>query len=568
VAARLEGDAQAVAVTARAGREALAAGAVAAARRQLQAAADLAIPPAPAELVFDLGRALTAAGDHQPAVAVYEELLARPDLPAEMRMSVLVQLSHAQLAARRPVEAGVGLAGPRDRDLAAGAMTDHAAQVLVTYGWQQAAPLAARARELAAGAAAPVRAAADGVWAVGTYFSGDPAGLDAGEAAARTAAAAPAWRPSGAPWWDTVTQYAMLALSAERFGVAQRLLDGIIEAAQRRSDPLGMAIALMFRTRLSWRLGRLDEALALNTRLLEYSDLAPIMTPFAAADRAVTLLDLGRLDEAADWSARADEALASGATLGYLTLPVHLPRGTLALRGGDPETASAVFSAMRELAEDLEVRDPGTIPWAADAIAAYLACGRADDAERLIRWLEPVATALPARWPKVAVAAGRAALAEHGGDAGQADQCYRAALALAQEMPIPLARAQLLTAYGGFLHRQGEGSQARGLLGEALRLAESCGSGWHAEQARAQYRRAGGRAGITPPGQLTPQEAAVARLARAGKTNREIAAQLYLSVNTVETHLRHIYQKLGIHRRVELMTLPEAGAPAPGGPQP
>ncbi|MBO0785508.1 MAG: AAA family ATPase [Actinobacteria bacterium] len=574
VAARLEGDALAVAVAARAGREAMAAGAVAAARRQLQAAVDLAIPPAPAELVFDLGRALTAAGDHQAAMAVYQELLARADLPAAMRMSVLVQLSHAQLTAGRTAEAGVALAevvrlaGPGDRDLAAGAMTDHAAQVLVSYGWKQAAPLAARARELAAGAAAPVRAAADGVWAVGTYFSGDPAGLDAGEAAARTAAAAPAWRPSGAPWWDTVTQYAMLALSAERFGVARRLLDGIIEAAQRRSDPLGMAIALMFRTRLSWRQGELEAALALNTRLIEYTDLAPIMTAFAAADRAVTLLDLGRLDEAADWSARADEALAGGATLGYLTLPVHLPRGTLALRRGDPAAASAAFSAMRDLAEELEVRDPGTIPWAADAIAAYLACGRADDAERLIRWLEPVASALPARWPKVAVAGGRAALAEYGGDAAQAGQCYLAALALARQLPIPLARAQLLTDYGGFLHRQGDASQARGLLGEALRLAESCGSGWHAEQARAQYRRAGGRAGTTPPGQLTPQEAAVARLARAGKTNREIAAQLYLSVNTVETHLRHIYQKLGIHRRVELMALPETWAPAPGGPQP
>jgi DNA-binding CsgD family transcriptional regulator len=68
---------------------------------------------------------------------------------------------------------------------------------------------------------------------------------------------------------------------------------------------------------------------------------------------------------------------------------------------------------------------------------------------------------------------------------------------------------------------------------------------------------AGGRAGVTPPGELTPAEAAVARLARAGKTNKEIAAQLYLTVNTVETHLRHVYAKLGIHRRVELTSLPD-----------
>jgi DNA-binding NarL/FixJ family response regulator len=55
-----------------------------------------------------------------------------------------------------------------------------------------------------------------------------------------------------------------------------------------------------------------------------------------------------------------------------------------------------------------------------------------------------------------------------------------------------------------------------------------------------------------PPGQLSPQEKAVARLAQAGRTNRQISAELYLSVNTVETHLAHTYRKLGISRRSEL----------------
>lgn len=563
VAARLAGDPEAVDVVARAGREALGAGAVGAALRHLQAAVDLAGPGAPAGLALDLARALVAAGDHVAGVARYEDLLARADLPDDMRLATRVQLSHAQMAAGRVDEAGAGLeevlrlAGPGDRDLAAGAMADHAAQVLVTYGWPRAAPLAVRARELAGQASAAVRAAADAVWAVGAYFAADPAGLDIGAAAARVAAAAPAWRLAGAPWWDTVAQYGALALSAERFGDAQRLLDGIIEAAERRSDPLSMAIALMFRTRVSWRLGRLDEALALSTRLLEYTDLAPVIAPFAAADRATILLDAGRLEDAADWSARADEAAGRGNILGYYLLPTHLPRGTLALRRGDPETASAVFSALWQFADQLQVRDPGTVPWAGEAIAAYLACGREADAARLIGWLQPIAAALPARWPKVATAAGQAALAERNGYAEQARRHYADALALANDMPMPLARAQFLTDYGMFLHRQGDIRQARDVLAEALRLAENCGDGWHAERARAEWRRAGGRTGTTPPGQLTPQEAVVARLARVGNTNREIAVQLYLTVNTVETHLRHAYQKLGIHRRVELIKLPD-----------
>jgi DNA-binding CsgD family transcriptional regulator len=219
-----------------------------------------------------------------------------------------------------------------------------------------------------------------------------------------------------------------------------------------------------------------------------------------------------------------------------------------------------MFSALWEIADALEVRDPGTVPWAADALAAYLACGRDAMAGQLIDWLAPAAAALPARWPKVVVAAGRAALAERDDDPKTARRRYGEALALQEEMPIPLARAQVLTDYGAFLYRQGDARQARQALAEALRLAEGRGGGWHAERARVEWRRAGGRTGTTPPGQLTPQEAAVARLAKAGKTNQEIAGQLYLTVNTVETHLRHVYQKFGIHRRADLPALPDAEA--------
>jgi DNA-binding CsgD family transcriptional regulator len=570
VAARLIGDPAALDVLAHAGRGALQAGAVGAARRHLQAAVDLAGPAAPAYLVFDLGRALIAVGDHTGGVARYEELLARTDLPGDTRLAVLGQLSQAWLYAGQTAEAEAAmeeaqlLAGPDRRDLAAGAMADHAAQVMVTYGWKRAAPLAVRARELAAEASPPVRAGAAAVWAVGTYFSGDPAGLDVAEAAARSAATAPSWRPTGTPWWDPVAQYASLALSAERFGVAQQLLDNILEAAERRSDPMAVAMALLYRGRLTWRLGQLDAALDLSGRFLEAADLVPVLTPVAAADRALILLDLGRLDEAEEWCAQVDTGRSG--SLGYTVMLGHLPRATLALRRGDLASACATFTALWDIADALDVRDPCTVPWAAEAIAAYLACGRQADARRLIDWVAPSAQALPARWPKVVVASGRGALAEHNDDPETARHWYTEALHLQEELPVPLAKAQVLTSYGAFLHRHGDARQARPVLAEALRLAESCGAAWHAERARVEWRRAGGRAGTTPPGQLTPQEAAVARLARAGKTNQEIAGQLYLTINTVETHLRHVYQKLGIHRRADLQSLPDADAEASSGP--
>ena len=236
---------------------------------------------------------------------------------------------------------------------------------------------------------------------------------------------------------------------------------------------------------------------------------------------------------------------------------VLLPRGLLALRRGDPQAAAAAFSTAWQTADALEHRDPGAIGWAADAIAAFLACGRDGEARRLIGWMARAAQALPARWPKVVVAAGRAALAEWDGEEDQAQGIYGEALPMAQDMPIPLARCRLGTDYGRFLYRHTRSATA------GRRSPRHCGWPRPAVPPGMPSRPAssgavGGRAGVTPPpASSTPAEVAVARLARAGKTNREIAAQLYLTVNTVETHLRHVYAKLGIHRRVELTSLPD-----------
>jgi DNA-binding NarL/FixJ family response regulator len=117
---------------------------------------------------------------------------------------------------------------------------------------------------------------------------------------------------------------------------------------------------------------------------------------------------------------------------------------------------------------------------------------------------------------------------------------------------MPLARAQTLTDYGAFLARGRESARARVLLAEALAIAEECGAGWHANRAQVEWRRAGGRTRTQKPDELSPPEAAVAQLAQAGRTNREIAQQLHLSIKTVETHLGHIYQKLGIRSRWQL----------------
>jgi DNA-binding CsgD family transcriptional regulator len=202
------------------------------------------------------------------------------------------------------------------------------------------------------------------------------------------------------------------------------------------------------------------------------------------------------------------------------------------------------------------IGEPCVVPWAGHAIAAYIGCGREDDARRLITWLEESSERLPCRWPRIAAARGGARLAEAAGDHAAAETLFGRALELHDGVDLPLERFQTLLEHGRFLRRAGQPGRARPLLAEALGLAEASGADWLASQARDELRVAGGRRRRRDeqPGRLTAQERRVAESAARGATNPEIARQLYLSVSTVETHLEHVYAKLGIRSRRELMT--------------
>ena len=107
------------------------------------------------------------------------------------------------------------------------------------------------------------------------------------------------------------------------------------------------------------------------------------------------------------------------------------------------------------------------------------------------------------------------------------------------------------------------GAARRRARGAAPRGSRSSGYGARAPLRRGGAGRARGhgaardrRATAAPrahgPDALTPSERRVAELAAGGRTNREIAAELYVTLATVQTHLRHVFQKLGVHARTEL----------------
>ncbi|HTJ69769.1 MAG TPA: AAA family ATPase [Actinospica sp.] len=140
------------------------------------------------------------------------------------------------------------------------------------------------------------------------------------------------------------------------------------------------------------------------------------------------------------------------------------------------------------------------------------------------------------------------------GPEGQAEEHYRAAIDHFAGGGLALFEARAHLLFGEWLRRQNRRALAREHLRAAHEACTAIGMEAFAERARRELLATGetARRGDIGAPELTPQEAQIARLAADGRSNPEIAAQLFLSPRTVEWHLRKIFQKLGVSSRREL----------------
>ncbi len=171
--------------------------------------------------------------------------------------------------------------------------------------------------------------------------------------------------------------------------------------------------------------------------------------------------------------------------------------------------------------------------------------------EQGLEWLSERTRVITSRWASGIEARVRALLSE--GDV--AESLYRESIAnlSGTRLRLELVRTHLL--YGEWLRRERRRLDARKQLRIAHEAFTTMGAEAFAGRAERELLATGERARrrtVDTLGHLTPQETQIARLAGDGRTNREIAAQLFISPSTVEYHLRKVFRKLGVRSRTEL----------------
>jgi DNA-binding CsgD family transcriptional regulator len=202
--------------------------------------------------------------------------------------------------------------------------------------------------------------------------------------------------------------------------------------------------------------------------------------------------------------------------------------------------------------------EPSLFPVWPNAIEALLGVGEDDVAAHYLDLYRERAVRCDCPWALATAARCQARLLLAEGDTDGALAAFDQALHEHRRTPGAFERSRTLLALGSAQRRARRVRDARNTLGEALRRFDELGAPLWAEQTRAELGRIGGRAGSR--NELTPAEQRVAALVAEGRTNKEVAAALVVSVHTVEAALTQVYRKLDVRSRTELARrLPPGG---------
>lgn len=336
-------------------------------------------------------------------------------------------------------------------------------------------------------------------------------------------------------------------VNAELLDEAGELAEQILEEAHRRGSAYGFFNGTVMRARAATRAGDLDRA-SQDLRLAfdvmgEHGLLLGVGSMLVYG--ADTIAERPELADLSDFAlALQCPEILEGTPIGMV---IHTARGRARLSAGDLAGAAEDLTAAGLVAEAVAFFNPNALCWRSPLAIAT----RGSDPDRALDLArDELAEAERIGHPR-AVGVALRTLGMLRADVAQ----LRRATEVLDRSPARLEHARALFELGAALRRANQRTEAREILRKALVGAERCGGIALAAQVRKELLAAGARPrrqALVGVDALTPSERRVAQMAASGLSNPEIAQALFVSLNTVETHLRHAFRKLDISRRTQL----------------
>jgi DNA-binding CsgD family transcriptional regulator len=329
---------------------------------------------------------------------------------------------------------------------------------------------------------------------------------------------------------------------------ARALLESEHEEWRERDEPRS-ARALWGLSWVEFWAGRWPLAAEYAARARDISVQYGLEVPQDYLPMALVAVHRGQLSLAREHSKRA---LALAEEQLGLHPPQHLAiLGLVALGSGDAAGAAALLDKADRQAAALGWGEPSIRWWSADYLELLLELGRSDDAVRVLDAWEGDAARLGREWVLAHVTRSRGIMAAARGDLEQAVALLERAAVEHKDVGDPFGRARALLALGVVRRRDRQKRAAREAIEAAVEAFETIGAAGWAEQGRAELARIGGRRPRAE--ELTPTERRLAELVAEGRSNKDIAAALFVTPKTVGTTLSRLYAKVGVHSRTELI---------------
>jgi DNA-binding CsgD family transcriptional regulator len=331
---------------------------------------------------------------------------------------------------------------------------------------------------------------------------------------------------------------------------AREVFRALLASADERGEVRSATVCIAQLCEVELRAGDAVAAVRALEEVDQWAALEPMASGFRARVDASLAALLGDPERA---RALAETVLQASKLTTHVwdRLEARRAAGLAALLQRQPELAASSLSAIWEHTLREGVEDPGAFPVAGDLVEALTEAGRVEAAREVIGRLSGLADAQQHPWGLATATRSAAVVALAAGydDAAAADLARASATYRGLGLDFDAARTLLIL--GRAQRRAKKRTAARQSLQAARAGFERLGCPGWAQAAAAELDRISGRR-AAPAGGLTPSEQRVAELVAAGLSNKQVAAQLYVSAATVDTHLRGVYAKLGIRSRTQL----------------